>query len=311
MNRKERRAAKYGFNDICNIQPSMVYGQENLAVVYYREYLLDKIRGFLVWDNIPEYWDMEYFMRKLLFNGSIGVVNTKYGVLPLAGHAYGVNVFQKPNMYEIAVPNVQARFAIGYGGVVLNLKGNYKSFYPLFDRYAYLLANCDAGVAVNLLTTRTPYIARAATKVGAASFKDMIHKITRGDPAVAIGEENDFTWDMINIKNSFVAPEVQDMKRRIIQEFEGEFGINVVREDKKERMITSEANGNQGELKTNVAAWMTNIKDQIKETNKMFGFNIGVKHITESEQEENYESNDTLQSNDMGRKSVRDSGNSN
>ena len=55
-----------------------------------------------------------------------------------------------------------------------------------------------------------------------------------------------------------------------------EIGIDNVRSDKKERLITAEANANNVECRCKAELWLDTLKKCVEKVNKMFGTNIRV-----------------------------------
>ena len=66
----------------------------------------------------------------------------------------------------------------------------------------------------------------------------------------------------------------QVLKRKIINEFLTEIGINNTNLDKRERLTDNEVEANDQEVVSNIQCWIDNINWGIKKINKMFGLNI-------------------------------------
>ena len=58
--------------------------------------------------------------------------------------------------------------------------------------------------------------------------------------------------------------------------FDNDIGINNVRSDKKERLITVEANSNNFEAKSKCELWLEQLWESIEKVNNMFGTKISV-----------------------------------
>ena len=105
-------------------------------------------------------------------------------------------------------------------------------------------------------------------------YKKMYDQITCGSPAVfynnADGESNFY---LFNTKQSFIADDLQELKRNIINEFLTEIGINNANLGKRERLITDEVNANNEEIYANIEHWLTNIREGFNKANAMFGLN--------------------------------------
>ena len=257
-------------------KPSDVDGVMNTSAYYYRIYLLKKLFGRFTFENIPEGWDEDYMLETLLMEGFFCVTDTEAGILPLKCGLSGINVFQKPTTVVVANP-VLGNFerTIDVNCVVVQLQPNYEGVYPLINRYATMLAMCDSSIAVNLMNTKCSFVFGATNKAQAETFKQMYDKIACGEPAVfmkdGLNEENFF---LIPAKNNFIANDVQMLKRKIIDEFLTEIGINNTNLDKRERLTDNEVEANDQEVVANIQCWIDNITWGIKKVNQMFGLNI-------------------------------------
>lgn len=257
-------------------KPSDVDGVMNTSAYYYRLYLLKKIFGRFAFNNLPEGWDRDYMLETLFMEGFFVVTDTEAGVLPLKCGLSGINVFQKPTTAIIANP-VLGSFerTIDVDCVVCQLQPNYEGVYPLINRYSTMLAMCDSSIAVNLMNTKSAFIFGASNKAQAATLKEMYDKISCGEPAVfmkdGINSEEFFT---IPVKQNFIADDVQLLKRKIINEFLTEIGINNSNLDKRERLTDDEVNANDQEVLANIQCWIDNITHGIDKINKMYDLSI-------------------------------------
>lgn len=257
-------------------KPSDVDGVMNTSAYYYRLYLLKKIFGRFAFDNLPEGWDRDYMLETLFMEGFFVVTDTEAGVLPLKCGLSGINVFQKPTTAIIANP-VLGSFerTIDVDCVVCQLQPNFEGVYPLINRYSTMLAMCDSSIAVNLMNTKSAFIFGASNKAQAETLKQMYDKISCGEPAVfmkdGINSEEFFT---IPVKQNFIADDVQLLKRKIINEFLTEIGINNSNLDKRERLTDDEVNANDQEVIANIQCWIDNITHGIDKINKMYDLSI-------------------------------------
>ena len=108
----------------------------------------------------------------------------------------------------------------------------------------------------------------------------MYDQITMGKPATFVGEngalnqENFFTFP---VKENYIAGDIQILKRKIVNEFLTEIGINNTNQDKRERLTDDEVNANNEEVYANIQHWFDNISDGVKRANTMYNLNLSVK----------------------------------
>ena len=262
-------------------KPKEVDGVANTSSMYYRDYLLKKILSRFEFDNIPSYWDLDYFLEVLFLEGKVCITDTGVGVIPLKCGTTGVGVFEQPTEVIIANPVLgNMRRTIDVDCALIKLQYNYQGVGCMINRYSTLLAMCDSSISVNLMNSKVAYVFKAASKSQAATLETMYDQVSCGKPATFVGEngalnsENFFTFP---VKENFVANDIQLLKRKIVDEFLTDIGINNANTDKKERLITDEVNANNNEVSANIQHWYDNISDGIKRANTMYNLNLSVK----------------------------------
>lgn len=257
-------------------KPADVDGVMNASAYYYRLYLLKKLFGRFTFENVPAGWDHDYMLETLFMDGFFVVTDTEAGVLPLKCGLSGINVFQKPTTAIVANP-VLGNFEriIDVDCVICQLQPNYEGVFPLINRYATMLAMCDSSIAVNLMNTKASFIFGASNKAQAETYKQLYDKIASGEPAVFI-KDGLTTEDMFVIpaKQNFIADDVQILKRKIVNEFLTEIGINNANLDKRERLTDNEVEANDQEVISNIQCWIDNISWGINKINQMFGLDL-------------------------------------
>lgn len=253
-------------------KPKDVDGVANTSCEYFKQFLLKKIFARFEF-NIPESWDLDYFLSVLFREGHITITDTGVGVVALRSGLTGIGIYNQPTTAIFANP-VLGNFerTIDVDCAVIKLQYDYQGVMWLVERYATLLAMCDSGIAVNLMNTKASYVFGATSKAQAESYKKMYDDITQGKPAVfvnadAINKETMFTMPA---KENFIADDIQLLKRKIINEFLTEIGIDNTNLDKRERLTTQEVTANDEEVRFNIMHWYDNIQDGIKRANILF-----------------------------------------
>ena len=262
-------------------KPKDVDGVANTSTIYYREYLLKKILSRFEFDGLPSYWDMDYFLEVLFLDGKICITDTAAGVLPLRCGVTGIGIFEQPTECQIANPVLGSfRRTIDVDCALIKLQYNYSGVGWLINRYATMLAMCDSSVATNLMNTKATYVFKASSKAQAETMKAMYDDINCGKPAVFVGENgaiNEENLFVMPAKQNFIAEDVQILKRKIINEFLTEIGINNTNQDKRERLTDDEVNANNDEVYANIQHWFDNISDGINRANKLYNLGLSVK----------------------------------
>ena len=262
-------------------KPKDVDGVANTSAAYYRDWLLKKILSRFEFSGLSSYWDLDYFLETLFLDGKICITDTSAGVLPLRCGTTGVGIFEQPTKCIIANP-VLGNFerTIDVDCALIKLQYNYHGCGWMINRYSTMLAMCDSGVAVNLMNSKAAFVFKASSKAQAETMKKMYDNITMGQPAVFVGENGALNSENvynIPVKQNFVADDIQLLKRKIINEFLTDIGINNTNLDKRERLTDDEVNANNDEVLANIQHWFDNISDGIDRANKLFNLNMSVK----------------------------------
>lgn len=257
--------------------PREVLGQWNAQTLYWKNYLLRMIFGAFDFNNIPEGWEKDYMLEHLFLDGMFAITDTELGVLPLACGVFGVNVFNHPTSVNIANPVLgNLTRTIDKDCALVKLEYTYHGIHALLNRFADLLAQCDKSVSVNLMNSTATVIMFADDKAQAETMKNMYDEISLGKPAVFVKRSQVQKSDIYfnNVKNNFIADDIQIVQRKIIDQFLTTVGINNANTDKRERMIRAEAESNDTEVQASVEHWLETVNHGIDTANKLYGLNI-------------------------------------
>lgn len=260
-------------------KPKEVDGVANTSAMYYRAKLFRLLIQRFQFDNIPETWEYDYFLEHLFLDGAICVTDTSAGILPLKCGLTGIGIFEQPTEVIIANPVLgNFRRTIGEDCEIIKLQYDYHGAGWILERYSALLAMCDSSVAVNLMNTKITWVFGATSKTQAETFKAIYDDVTQGKPAVFTSNENignlKENMFVMPAKQNFIADDVQLLKRKILNEFLTDIGINNTNLDKRERLTDDEVNANNDEVLANISHWYDNISDGIKRVNKRYSLDI-------------------------------------
>lgn len=286
---------------LLGVDPKEVQGQNNLSCEYYRQQLLLKVLGRLELSGLPDWWNHDYLITTLLLYGYFGVFyHAKYGTVALQCGTMGQNLFYAPTSMIITNPELDAerkllnnmkdigderklrQYPLSEYGVLVKLSWNRRGISEMLYRYAYLLAQADACVAVNLMNSKTTLVYGAGSKKEADEYKAITDAINTGKPAVYLHDslikQNGNSLFITNpAKQNYIADQIMILKRSIINEFLTEIGINNANTDKKERLNGKEVDANNEEIETNVEHWLKTVNDGLRLANRFFGLNMEFK----------------------------------
>lgn len=260
-------------------QPTDVKGQNNIGTGYYKRQLLRRLKGIFDID-IPEEWgwDVGYLLDHLILDGKVCFTDTPVGFIPLRCGLSGLNVFDRPSKVIITNPVLgQLDRTIGEDCVVMKLDDSYRGLDEIIRRYAQKLSSCDSGIDVSIMNSKVAMIFEVDNNKQAETAKLFFDKLSAGEPAIFMKAKNDALGNNgVNVhtnavRNNFVADLLQIEKRKIMEEFLTEIGINNSNTDKKERLLDAEIASNNEEMACNIAMWKRNIDSAMKQIKMMFG----------------------------------------
>lgn len=260
-------------------RPKDVDGVANTSSIYYRNFLLRKVFGRFEFTGWPEDWpEQDYAMKHLFCDGYFAIVDPGTGPLPLKCGYSGNNAFNRPTTIIIS-NHVLGDFEreIDTDGALVRLQYNYSGIEYTLQRYATLLAMADSCIAVNLMNAKAAFVAFADSKAQAETFKKMFDMLSCGEPAVFLKGDPSMRDQFMfnNVKQNFVGDMVADLKDRIVDDFLTEIGILSVNTEKKERLITTEAESRAQEVASNVEHWIKTVNATLKQANRIFRLNLG------------------------------------
>lgn len=265
-----------------NIQPSQVKGRANSAVQFNKRYLYNKLYSVYRF-TLPKHWAMNWFRFWLFQFGSIGVVySKKYGWID---QPYSIiHLDMEFNPKEILVYNTfitkEIYGLIGYNAGIIHLMDDYYGLDDLVTYYAELLAQVGRSVNVNLMNSNMSLLGKAKSKKQGEEIKNAYSRATIGEPLVVVNSEvfseEDFITLVPNIKNNYIAGELMETRRAIVNAFLTEIGIRNVSVQKKERLVSNETSENNDETRAIATVIYENISRDMEVINSISGLGLKV-----------------------------------
>lgn len=278
---------------------------------YNMRYLFQRAISVFDW-TLPETLSRNYFLYTLYRNGYGFVFNTKdFGTIYNHGGLSGYDIYYQPAYAVVANPLLKdnpdfyAHMRIGEDCEIIKLTPDYIGIIDICKYYAELLATATSSLITNLFNTKFAYIFGVKDKTMSETFKKMYDEITSGNPAVFVGkklfDENGnlpVTVLESSVKNVYIGNQLIEDIRAILNDFDSYIGIPNSNLNKKERLITDEANMNNYETKSLCYLWLDTLKADLKQVNKKYpDFKIDVKFRREVMN--NAESDSSINSNNV------------
>lgn len=269
---------------------------DSYALAYYERALYQRLSYFLKIENAPPEWDTNYIYYALFRHGYVGVVNAvgingeRFGVIPQYGTLGGYGLFWQPTRLTVAnrfinMPLLKINEECG----ILQLTDDYSGIWDIIQHYAIKLALIDKTWQMSMINSRISNFVFAKTRAAALTLKAAEDKAQAGEAMVIFDEktlcpddpktmrEPFITWNR-DVKESFIAPELTDLHRSVMNEFDTEIGIKNANLQKKERMSESEINENNPETFSRITNWIETFnRTATVGCNKLFGLKIRAK----------------------------------
>lgn len=248
--------------------------------------------------DLPEDWNRakDFFEACLFARGFVAVFDTKeYGITFQPATLSGYDWFYQPTKAIVSNPKLSKEFTIGKDCSLIRISNDYAGLISLVTYYAEKLATLDGAVNMAIINSKFAYVLGAKNKAAARSIEMIFDKINKGEPTVVfdkavtegLGDEEPFEFlDRASLKNSYITSDLLSDWQTLLNQFDNEIGIPTLPAEKRERMITDEANARQADCNARISLWDECLKNSINETNKMFGTDIKYKFKTYDVNEE-------------------------
>ena len=252
------------------------------------------------WQNLPDSMDERYLEKTLFFFGkatllkdkNYGFINTKcagsgyvniYGLpTKLNCYSYSFNSMRKlytglnPNLTDKQQENNQYNECI--------LVGNNWDYLPTastIELFAYRLAEAEMTAFTNIKAQKTPVMIIVDEKQ--RLLMENLYNQFNGNQPFIFGDKNQLDGSLIKsitTEAPFIADKIMDYKKEIWNEALSYLGINNIMVEKKERMITDEANQNNELINLNLQSYLAPRQKACKEFNEKYGFTGTDKEIS-------------------------------
>lgn len=239
------------------------------------------------WVNLPSSMDARTIEENLFYNGqcvllkdkNLGYINTNVSSngkiniyhLPTSLQCYSVDYNTKrKNFMGMEGINITDDMQYNYGILVMN---NYDRTPTLssIQLFCYRLMNADRTIDININAQKFP-IMLIGDKSQMLSLKNLYNQYS-GNTPVIYGDKNNLSPEQIRAINTqapYVTDKLSDYKKTIWNEALTYLGINNIIEDKKERLVSDEANGNNELINLNLQSFLTPRKEACSLFNKLF-----------------------------------------
>lgn len=271
-------------------QPNSLHTCDNSAFSFWQRALFQRIQSVFKINNIPDSWKgtAEDFLEFLLIHYGYCVVadSNEFGVYFSAGGLSGFNLYYQPTkaILNNPVSSLTGKtLYIGKDCELLKLTPDYMGLMDIIDYYAEKLALIDTSINTSLVNSKFPFYLFADTKAAAESIKKMIDNANEGNPAIVANEaikvqKPDGKELIYQLKlftaDEFITDKLLENHSVLLNNFDAEVGIPSVPFEKKERLVTAEANSRKIDATARCRVWYDTLKSSCEVINSHFGLNL-------------------------------------
>ena len=272
-----------------HLQPSMLKYCNSVTYAYWQRALFQRAISTIDFKNLPESWEAsvrDFFYWCIFAYGYIGVFDTpEFGLSFQPGALYGFDFYYQPTEFIVANPKLNRRFKIHEEAEIIKLTPDYRGIWDIISYYAMLLSALDSGINMSIVNNKFAYLMGAKNKAAAETLKKIFDKIASGDPAVIFDQSllqqdpqsKEEPWSFLersNLKQSYLTTDQLMDRSTLLSSFDAEIGITSLPYNKKERLVTAEAESRQQDSTARLEVWKATLDSTLKLVNNMFGTNI-------------------------------------
>lgn len=252
------------------------------------------------WVNLPKTMNARYLELCLYYNGKAALLkDKKYGFIntKCAGTGY-VNIYGLPtklNCYSYSF-NSQRELYIGLNPFdtekereekeneqCILVQNNWESLPTVssMELFAWRLYNAERVCDTNIQAQKTPVLLIADETQ--RLFLENLYQQYNGNQPFIFGDKNqlgDKVIKAINTEAPYVADKIMEYKKEIWNEALSFLGINNIMLEKKERLITDEANSNNELINLNLQSFLAPRQEACRQFNEKYGFTGTDKEIS-------------------------------
>lgn len=280
--------------------PSTVKAFNNETFCFWQRALFQRACSVLKFE-LPENWSgnvKDFFYYCLFKFGFVAVFDSlEFGLSFQPCCLNGYNFYYQPSEVIISNPLLSATYELGVEAELIKLTPDYMGVWDIISYYAEKLSSLDSAINMSLINNKFAYILGANNKAGVEALKKIIDKINKGEPAVFVDksilgdvkEQDPFTFIDRDLKKTYLTTEQLQDFQTLLNNFDTEIGIPSLPYQKKERLVTSEAESKIIDSTSRSVVWYETLQNSIDVANKHFpdlNMKVSLRYKAEPEQKE-------------------------
>lgn len=284
------------YSQISNIEgrinPSMVKYCDSATFAYWQRSLFQRAVSTINFKNLPDSWEgnvRDFFYWCIFSYGHVGVFESRnFGLSFQPGKPFGFDFYYQPTEYIIANPKLSKTFKIHEELETIKLCPDWRGIWDIISYYSMLLSQLDAGIQMSIINTKFAYLLGAKNKQAAETLKKAYDKFQAGEPLVILDQDallpndpqsKEEPWSFLersNLSQNYLTSMQLMDRSTILSAFDAEIGIKSVPYQKKERMVTAEAESRSQDATARLEVWKSSLESSLELVNDKFGTDISI-----------------------------------
>lgn len=263
--------------------PSEVKAYNNVTFAFWERSLFQRSLSVLKF-TLPDDWAgtrKDFFMLCLFGLGHLAIFDSdEYGLTFQPCTLSGYDWYYQPTRALIVNPLRSYELTIGENCEILKLTPDFRGIWDIITYYAEKLSSLDAAINMSIINSKFAFMVGAKSKTAAEALKKMLDKVNRGSPAVfydktLVSDRKDSApqFESVNLpnvkENYLLHDQLQDFQT-LISNFDAEIGIPTIPYQKKERMVTSEAESRTIDATSRSTVWYETLTGSITAIKKLY-----------------------------------------